>query len=158
MQYIENRIIEGQFDSEWERLRTHLLFTGSWLTGKIKEFLQPFGITQKQFDILRILDEQSPDPIRILDIRAKMVDPMSDVSRLIDRLDYKGLVRREVSLEDKRQSNVFISEEGSRMLKQVLAKLDQLDSITKGLSEEEARQMNDLLLKLRQNTPVKENA
>lgn len=140
------------FQNEWHRLRVNLLFSSNWLIGEIKNFIEPFGITQKQFNILRILRGNHPDEVglTIHDIRDRMIDKMSDASRLVDRLSKKGLILKKPCTKDKRHARVRISEAGLTLLEEIDARLSKLDQIFGGLSEEEAVQLNFLLNKMRE--------
>ncbi len=148
---IEETLRKEKFANEWHRLRVNLLYSASWLSGEIKTFLQPFDITQKQFNILRILRGLHPDPVgqTINDLRDRMIDRMSDTSRLVDRLEKKGLVRKEPCAVDRRHARVFISSAGLQLLSEIDARLFGLDAVTQRLSEAEASRLNDLLDKMR---------
>jgi DNA-binding MarR family transcriptional regulator len=64
----------------------NLLYTASWLQSKQQDFFKPYGITAQQFNILRILKGQHPKSISATEIKLRMLDKNSDVSRLLDRL------------------------------------------------------------------------
>jgi len=143
-------IQQRAFENEWHKLRVNLLFSASWFRGQMKAFLNPFGITQQQFNILRILRGQHPNALSTLQIRERMVDKMSDASRLVDRLQKKGLVHKRPCDHDKRLVDVSISEQGLTLLATLDTKISKLDQIAQGgLTEEEGRQLNALLDKMR---------
>lgn len=143
--------IGSSFYNEMHRLRVNLLFTTNWMRDGIRDFLQPFGLTQKQFNILRILrgDLANEKGMAVQDLRERMIDRMSDASRLVDRLKKKGLVNRKQCTEDKRVSRVKITEKGLELLKQIDQSIKGLDEVTDALSMDEAAQLNELLDKLR---------
>ena len=84
-------VIKGSFYSEQHKLRVNIIYTSNWLLGEVKEFLKKYDITQQQFNILRILRGQYPKPITTSLIRERIMDKMSDVSRIVDRLEKKGI-------------------------------------------------------------------
>ena len=147
---IEEALQQQHFANEWHKLRVNLLHSSSWLKSLIKEFLEPHGLTQQQFNILRILRGQHPAAISTLDIRGRMVDRMSDASRLVDRLQKKGLVMKRPCKQDGRLVDVHITEQGLSLLAEVDARLNHLDTLTQGgLTVDEARALNRLLDKMR---------
>lgn len=147
---IEEEIRHGQgWDHEWHRLRVNLLYSAGWLTHLARDFLAPFEITPKQFNILRILRLDHPAEIPVLEVRERMIDRMSDVSRLIDRLSQKGLVAKRPCAEDKRSQRVKITPAGLDLLAQVDAQMVELDRVVQRLSAEEAHTLNHLLNKMR---------
>jgi len=94
MKNIEELVQQTKFNNEAHKLRVNLLHTASWLKAEIGDFLKPLGITQPQFNILRILRGVCPEAISTLQIREKMIDKMSDTSRMVDRLVKKGWVKK----------------------------------------------------------------
>jgi MarR family multiple gene transcriptional regulator MgrA len=147
---IQEAIQQKTFANEQHKLRANILHTASWLNCKIKDFLNPYDITAKQFNILRILRGQHPQAIGIMQIRDRMIDKMSDTSRLIERLQKKGLVEKKPSAQDKRQSDVRITPQGLSLLAEIDGKLYGLDEATcSALTDAEAAQLNGLLDKLR---------
>lgn len=140
--------MKGNFQNEWHKLRANLLYVGSWLRAEVNEVLEPFDLTQQQFNVLRILRGSYPTPISTAEIRERMLDKSSDASRLVDRLCAKGWVNKKVCEEDKRLVNVLISEEGQALLKEIDKKMNDLDKILQVISIEEAKMLNEILDKL----------
>src|SRR5688572_25918630 len=100
---IEDEISQKKkFKNEWQRAVVNVLFTSSWLQLKIKEYMKAYGITLQQFNELRILKGQYPNPVSTNLIRERMLDKMSDVSRIISRLQEKKLVIVKKASHDKR--------------------------------------------------------
>ena len=135
--------------SVWQELRNNIFETEVWMRNQIKEFLGEFDITQKQLAILRILKAANNEPMSTKEIQAKMLDERSDTSRLVDRLIDKELVRKRQDPDDGRLVQVFIKYEGLRLLARVDDHLHELDKRFTLLSEEEASQLNHLLVKSR---------
>ncbi|MEH0154953.1 MarR family transcriptional regulator [Limibacter armeniacum] len=146
---IAKEIKQKEFKDEWQKLSVNLTFTHGWAMGKLKDYFNQFDITLQQFNILRILKGQYPSPISTSIIRDRMIDKMSDTSRLVDRLSKKGLVERETCKTDRRLVDVIISQAGLDLLETVDKQYQALIGIYNNLSEEEAKQLNMLLDKLR---------
>lgn len=137
------------FSNEWHKLRVNLLHTGSWLRGEVTSFLKPFEITQQQFNILCILRDQHPQALSTQQLRERLVDRMSDTSRLVDRLQQKKLVCKEECSQDKRLVDINITEKGLQLLCQIDAAMPQLDEVLQTLTEKEATFLNKLLERIR---------
>ncbi len=147
-EYTESEIKQDTFINEQHRLRINLLLTSGWLKNEIKEFLDQFEITQQQFNILRILRGAKGDPMSTNDICEKMIDKMSDTSRIVDRLVSKGLVTKKPCPHDGRKVQVFISGDGKYLLSTIDTKLKNLDTVFDSLSDKEMETLNELLEKI----------
>ena len=151
---LEKDIKQQHFTSENQKLIINLVFTNNWLTEKIRDFLSAEDITLQQFNILRILRGSDPQPLSTLVIRERMLDKMSDTSRIVDRLLLKGLVDKKTCPSDKRLVDISITEEG----KKVLAKIDQNEkemmAVIANLNLEEMKILNGLLDKMRGSSSV----
>ncbi|MBK7936076.1 MAG: MarR family transcriptional regulator [Lewinellaceae bacterium] len=99
-----------------QRALLNILFTASWLDCFITRQLRPYGLTSPQYNILRILNGSSPKGLSVLDIKSRMLDRSSNVSRLVEKLRLAGLVERVPHLQDRRMVIVTISESGKRLL------------------------------------------
>lgn len=137
------------FRNEHQKAAVNLLFTYGWLQEKIRQTIAPFDITMQQYNVLRILRGSFPEPISTLEIRKRMFDKMSDVSRIVDRLILKNLVEKRICESDKRLVDVVISPAGLNLLDATDAAEKEMDAIMNGLSESEAALLNQLLDKLR---------
>lgn len=78
-----------------------------------------------------------------------MLDRMSNASRIVDRLETKGLVKRTQCKNDRRAVDVVISESGLKLLEQIDTYLEEWEGAIKNLSEDECNQLNHLLDKMR---------
>jgi DNA-binding MarR family transcriptional regulator len=136
------------FTSEHQKALVNIMFTNGWAEEKLRMYLKPFDLTQQQFNVLRILRGSLPKPLSTSCIRTRMIDKMSDASRIVDRLCKKQLVIRIQSPVDRRLVEVRISEKGLALLDAMDG--EQLDHKTiVNLSNEELVQLNSLLDKLR---------
>ena len=136
------------FRNAYNEAMINLLFTNNWMVEKIKEFVKQEGITPQQYNILRIL-RRSDKPISTLQIRERMLDKMSDTSRIVERLVVKGFVKKAVSEKDKRLVDVEITHEGLEVLDKLDQRNKELDDIFHNITEEEALQLSQMLDKIR---------
>ncbi len=146
---IEKDINQSKFRNDYQKAGINLIYTFNWMTEKMKILFEKFGLTSQQFNILRIL-RGAGQPLSTLQIRQRMLDKMSDTSRIVDRLILKGLAKKVICKTDKRLVDVSITEKG----KKLLAKMDEheyeMDAVFNNLSESEAKTINKLLDKIRQ--------
>lgn len=147
MKKIEEEIQQKKFKSIHQKAVINLIYTSNWLQGRQHEFFKTFGITGQQFNILRILKGQYPKSISGTEIKSRMLDRNSDVSRLLDRLAAKKLITKNTCPNDKRAWDVLITDAGITLLKHInkTRKQDHVLSLT----EEEAGALSDLLDKAR---------
>ncbi|MBX7151061.1 MarR family transcriptional regulator [bacterium] len=113
-----------------------------------QQLLKKFNISLQQFNILRILRGQYPQTISLNSVKDRMLDKSSDVSRLVDRLVKKNLIDRTVCPSDRRQVNLLITEKGLSLLENIDKIEGSFDQIVSGLTQEEAKTLNQLLDKL----------
>ncbi|CAH1001381.1 HTH-type transcriptional regulator MhqR [Neolewinella maritima] len=137
-------------DDPFRDLRFNLLHSCSWVNNSLRQYLQPHGITPKQYNILRILNERSPESLSIQEIRDMLADKMSDASRLVDRLSKKALIDKFPSDQDRRSNRARITTAGQELLASISQDRKQLDAqISKRLSEEDIEHLNNLLDRLK---------
>ena len=136
------------FRNNYQKAMVNLLFTGSWLNEQLRQIFQEFGISMKQYNILRIL-RGAGKPISTSVIRERLLDKMSDTSRIVDRMYKKELVTKKSCPDDKRLVDVSISEKGKTVLEHIDQHNAQIDQILSGLTLDEAQQLSELLDKIR---------
>lgn len=146
---IDQEIKQKMFKNEWQKALVNVIFTSSWLNLKIKEHLKEYGITPQQFNALKILNGQYPNPVSTSVVRERMLDKMSDVSRIVARLQEKKLVNVCKANRDKRLVDIVISEKGVELIAKIDIENAHMDAIITGLSEEEAGLLSNLLDKMR---------
>jgi uncharacterized lipoprotein YddW (UPF0748 family) len=150
---LENEINQRKFRTEFQKARINIIYTYNWLSGKINSIFEESDITPQQFNILRILRGEGK-PLSTLAIRQRMLDKMSDTSRIVDRLLKKGLVRKTPNGEDRRLVDVVITPKGRKLLEKIDPFEDHADQFMTNLSEEETKTLNSLLDKLRNTMMV----
>ena len=149
---IEQDIQQSNFRNEFQKMGINLLFTANWLNEQISKMLAEQGVTQQQYNILRIL-RGSTSPLSTLKIRERMLDKMSDTSRIVDRLIAKELVVKSTCEKDKRLVDITLSPKGLSLVDHLDQFNDRIDALLKGINESEAQMMNQILDKIR-NIPT----
>ena len=145
---IEQDIQQASFRNEFQKMGINLLFTANWLNEQIGKILSEEGVTQQQYNILRIL-RGSATPLSTLKIRERMLDKMSDTSRIVDRLIAKELVLKNTCEKDKRLVDITLSPKGLDLVDQLDQFNDRIDALLKGINATEASTMNQILDKIR---------
>jgi DNA-binding MarR family transcriptional regulator len=145
---IEKDIQQPKFRNEYHKTVVNLIFTYNWITEKTKQFFEKGDITSQQYNILRIL-RGAGKPLSTLQIRQRMLDKMSDTSRIVDRLVKKELVQKVICKTDRRLVDVTITDTGMQLLDRLDSYNEQMDSMLGNLSEEDAKMLNQLLDKIR---------
>ncbi|MBE2189592.1 MAG: MarR family transcriptional regulator [Desulfobulbaceae bacterium] len=146
---LEDEIKQSKFKSEHHKMVLNIIFTAHWVELQNTRMLKPFGISPQQFNILRILRGQYPNPASITLLQDRMMDKMSNASRLVEKLRIKGYIERIQCEEDRRQCDVFISKKGLEILKELDEIIDKQNETFEELTHEEAKIVNELLDKLR---------
>src|SRR5437868_6045316 len=113
---LEKEINQKKFRSQQHKLAVNLIYTFNWLNEHQVNVLKPFDITLQQFNVLRILRGQHPQTASVKLIRERMLDKMSDASRIVEKLRVKGLLSRTTCPNDRRACEVVISQKGMELL------------------------------------------
>ncbi|MFW6084985.1 MAG: MarR family winged helix-turn-helix transcriptional regulator [Gemmatimonadota bacterium] len=125
--------------------------TASELEHGLTELLRPHGVTRTQYNVLRILRGAGEDGLFRSEVGERMLTPVPDATRLLDRLEASGFIRRARDADDRRYVRTRITPKG-------LAVLDELDDPVlelhreqfEALTEREVRALIDLLDRLRE--------
>lgn len=146
---IEDEIKQAKFKSEYHKLALNIAVTSNWYERFTTQKLKAYKLTPQQFNVLRILRGQSPNPATINLITERMIDKMSNASRLVDKLLEKGLVDRRTCPSDRRQVDVQITEKGQQLLSKIDDESKDWENPLHTLSDADAKTLNLLLDKLR---------
>jgi DNA-binding MarR family transcriptional regulator len=146
---LEDEIHQKKFINESAKLAVNLIFTYNWFNQRQSEFLKSFSITAQQFNVLRILRGMNGHPASVKLLRERMLDKMSDASRIVEKLRLKGMVERSVNSADRRACDVVITQKGLDLLSKIDIELSLFGEIFGQVTEEEKRQINELLDRLR---------
>ena len=148
---LEDEIVQKSFKDEFHKLAINLLFTAAFYRNQFRQRLNPYRVSPEQFNILRILRGQHPNPAGAKLVTERMIDKSSNVSRLVEKLRVKGLVTRTTCDHDRRSVDLAITRQGLELL----ARIDEDEEVTpSGLAERlthaEAQQLNNLLDQMRE--------
>lgn len=146
---LEDEIFQNKFRNEYHKATVNIIFTYGWVRAYQEKILKPCGITMQQFNILRILRGQHPKPANIKLIRERMLDRMSDCSRIVEKLRVKRLLKRTICAADRRYVDVIITKKGLDLLAKLDPVTEAADKYFENLNEKEVNQLNNLLDKLR---------
>ncbi len=146
---IEKEIQNAKFVNSIQKASVNIIYTYNWLNSFIKTELDKSNITHQQFNILRILRGQHPKPATVNTIKERMLDKMSDASRIVDRLVIKDLVTRKVCKKDRRAVDILISQKGLDLLDGIRLEEAMTSRVQHGVTDNEALQLSDLLDKFR---------
>ena len=146
---LEQEISQTTFSNNRHKAIVNLIFTYNWVYEKHSELLKPHGVTIQQFNLLRILRGQYPNPATVKLIKERMLDKMSDASRLVEKLRIKGMVDRNICPNDRRNVDVIITEKGLKLLDVIDKKQKDFNRLLLSLKSSEIDQLNLLLDKLR---------
>ncbi|MBY0427157.1 MAG: MarR family transcriptional regulator [Cytophagales bacterium] len=146
---LEDEIKQKKFANEYQKLAINIQYTSSWLYLKNVHALKPYDISPEQFNVLRILRGQYPNPSSILLIIERMLDKSSNASRIVEKLRVKGLVERKECLTDRRLVDVVITDKGLELLKALDIEVQKWLDYLSVIPLEDAEKMNDWLDKIR---------
>ena len=148
---IEKELKQESFNNIRHKLALNLMFTNNWLLESQVRILKPYSFTQPQYNVLRILRGSQNEVLTVNAIIDRMLDRMSNVSRLVDKLLEKGYVKRTQSSDDRRAVDILITQKGL----DILAEIDEQQVIWEqnysNISDEDAKKLNDLLETKREN-------
>ena len=146
---IDQDIKQAKFRTPHQKAAINLIYTVAWMRDKTKCVFDAEDITPQQFNILRILRGSFPEPLSTLQIRERMLEKMSDTSRIVDRLITKGVVKKLICKNDRRLVDIIITDKGKKLLEKLDARQDEIDGVLSNLSEKDANVLSDLLDKIR---------
>ncbi|MCH1535020.1 MAG: MarR family transcriptional regulator [Schleiferiaceae bacterium] len=141
---LEQEIKQKAFRSEQSKLIVNLIYTYNQLKGRIATVLKNEGVTMQQYNVLRIVNGSGEEGITTSEIRERMLDKMSDASRMVDRLETMQLVEKQRDRDDRRVLHVFLTEKGQSLVYRLMEQ-ETIDQLASGVNEESAQQLNELL-------------
>ncbi|MBS7563619.1 MarR family transcriptional regulator [Mucilaginibacter sp. Bleaf8] len=141
--------IQSKFEDNYHKAVVNVNYTYGWLANLLRSEFEKYNLTSQQFNVLRILRGQHPKPATINMLKERMLDKMSDASRIVDRLVQKELVSRGTCSRDRRAVDIKITDKGLDILTQMDKGFKTADLISRNLTEDEAGLLSDLLDKLR---------
>lgn len=145
---IGSELNQRKFRNEYHKVTVNLIFTHSWLSKRLNDFFESYDLTPQQFNILRIL-RGNKAPLSTIQIQERLIDRMSDTSRIVDRLIKKRLVVKTENKADKRMVDIAITEMGLQLLSRIDIRQEELDNIAANITPQQGKTLNYLLDKLR---------
>lgn len=150
MASIKEAIQQSKFRNPHHQAQVNIIYTSNWINDRTVSTLKPFGLSLQQFNILRILRGRAGKPSTVKLLTERMLDKMSNASRLVDKLKGKGLVTRQECPTDRRRVDIIITKEGLDVLAKASAAVEQhIERSFSHLTDDEALTLSNLLDKLR---------
>ncbi|HLP49858.1 MAG TPA: MarR family transcriptional regulator [Chitinophagales bacterium] len=140
---------QKKFESEHEKAMVNILYTSSWLHNKNAARFKEFDITPEQYNVLRILRGSHPKPLMLGEVTCRMLDKNSNATRLVEKLRLKGLVKRELCPNNRRQVDIVITDKGLALLSKIDFTTEEWNASLKTITKAEAQELNRILDKLR---------
>ena len=143
---IEEEIKQKQFSRPQHKAGMNLIFTANWLLNEIAVTLKPVGLSLQQLNVLTILRGQPNHKATVNLIRERLIDRMPNVSRLLNKLMDKGLIKKERDLSDQRVVYIKLTSEG---LKAAAKGRELFNKVHYGVTNKQSESLNGLLEKMR---------
>lgn len=138
------------FENLEQEVYLNLMRTADLLSGEFAELFRSFGLSDPQYNVLRILRGAGKEGLPCLEIGARMITRLPDITRLVDRLETAGYVTRKRDEADRRVVMVTITTAGLALLKKLDDPTITLHvDILKNLNTKELSTLNKLLAKIR---------
>lgn len=131
-----------------KRVIANIQVRGRWFFSLFNDALKPYGLTEVQFNVLKILKTKAPTPLPSSDISKLLISKASDVTRILDRMVKKGLVKRETPIENRRQVLVSLTGDGLKIIEETQDVVDQIFAEANVWTKDEVEILNKLLDKL----------
>ncbi|MFN0189026.1 MAG: MarR family winged helix-turn-helix transcriptional regulator [Bacteroidia bacterium] len=148
---IKDAIQQKKFRNVNHQVQVNLIYTSNWLHNQIAKIFKKYGLSSQQYNVLRILNGSHPNALNLSQIKSRMLDKMSDTSRVVERLRLSGYLTRVPSKDDRRESMITITKKGLKLVDEMRADESAMDQISKGLTATESAQLCKLLDKFRQD-------
>jgi DNA-binding MarR family transcriptional regulator len=146
---LEKEIQQKKFANEHQKMVVNIIYTANWINYSQSKFMKVYGISPQQYNILRILKGQYPNAASVNLLIERMLDKMSNASRLVEKLKQKGFVERKQCEKDRRQVDVLITKKGMKLLEDMNSEFDKASQDFQKISNQEAKELNRILDKLR---------
>ncbi len=146
---LEEEIKQSKFESEKQKAIINIIYTANWISSIQHKIFKKNKLTAPQYNVLRILRGHSPKPLTVSSIQERMLDKMSNASRLVDKLVEKGFAKRTTNNVDRRQVDVVIDKGGLAVLKKIEPDLSKFHDETVTMGEKDAKSLTEVLDKMR---------
>lgn len=138
--------INSKFPNNKVKATLNIIYTANWISSLQNQFFKPYDISPQQYNVLRIL-KGAKKALKVQTIKERMIERSPNATRLMDKLSAKNLIEREHCPEDRRVVYISITDNGLELVNEISKNLK--NDLLENLTEEEARQLSDLLDKIR---------
>jgi MarR family multiple gene transcriptional regulator MgrA len=142
---VEDIIHQKKFNDDYHRAYIGLSYLYNVIDYVQQKLFKEYGITQQQYNALRILRGQYPKPATVGLIKERMIDRNSDASRIVERLRKAGFIERVICENDRRAVDVVITEKGLELLKKIDPVIYTIHEPLKMLNKDEIGDLNETL-------------
>ena len=143
-----DEIIKTNFKTPQHKAIVNLRFTANYFINFQNSFMLEFDLTMPQFNILRIL-RGAKGSLSVNSVKERMVERSPNLTRIMDKLVSKDLIKRFQCNNDRRTVFIEINEKGLELLQNIDFKMEKTNLFPQNLSNEEAEQLSYLLDKIR---------
>ena len=137
------------YRNEYHRLIGNIHRTDGYIFNHFSQKLAPFDLSVQQYVVLRLLAAVYPDSLSAGELKERMTELNSDVTRLTDRIVTKNLIVRDVDPQNRRRVNLRLTEESKQFVDKVFTDFSDFESIVSHLTDDEVHTLNTLLDKIR---------
>ena len=146
---IEEAIYQTKFTDEYEKVDINLMYTTNWMNAQKHQHIKEFDISWQQFNILRILRGQKGKPAPLKLITERMLDKMSNTSRLVEKMVKKQLLERNQCPDNRRQVDISLTKKGLQVCNKVSDIIVKVRIDNLRITKKEAMELNRILNKIR---------
>ena len=151
---LEEKLKIKKFTSEWHKATINIIITSNWLLLELEKRANKKDLTFQQFNVLRILKRQYPNPATNYMLKERLLTTTPDISRLVDRIVAKKLVSRCKNASDKRAVDLVITDLGLQLLEEIEDDMMMVDLLSPNITEEECVQLYNMLYRFRGETSI----
>lgn len=141
--------INSKFESNIQKLVVNLFYTTKMFNWEIQKIIEPYGIKQQHFNVLRIINGQHPEPVNPGYIKSVMLDKRRDLTRLLDKLVELKWVDRSICSGNRRKVDLLMTAEGRSMLSKINEELRKFFSFFDEMDQEKLEVLSDGVDELR---------
>ena len=116
---LEEAIKQDHFTDNYEKAVINILYTANWLRDIQNSFFKEYGLLIQHYNALRIINGRYPKPISPGEIKEVMLDKSNDLTRLLDKLVDKDLIKRELCENNRRKMDIVITAKGRKLIQKL---------------------------------------
>lgn len=147
---IEEAIRQSHFADNYQKLMVNLLYTANWARDEQVRLMKNFDILPQHYNVLRIIKGKSPEPASPGEIKEVLIDKANDLTRLLDKLEKKGSIKRCLCPSNHRKMDVTVTPRGMKLLEDMEKPMKAyMKELKKRITDKEAETLSRILDKLR---------